>query len=153
DLEHRRADVDAGQGDAGRVDGEVKRGADGHFERLPRSLRADPVPVVAEQDPVEKPHLLVVRGRVPVPVAPPPVTLARLSGHRQFTFFPDRRPCPAGEWGWSARPLGSVLLTSLRSWSQDAAHIWVSAAAGGSSGALPAPLRHSGLPVSRARPG
>src|SRR5207245_4892267 len=64
---HRRAEVQPGEGDLGRVVRQVQAGADRHLECLATGLAADPVPAVLEQVPVPEAHFLVVASRVLVP--------------------------------------------------------------------------------------
>src|SRR6266568_542697 len=97
DGQHFGAQIDPGQPDSGGIKRQVEAGAYGHLQGVTDGLRTDPGPAVAEQDPVEEPHLLVVRRRVPVPVAAPPVAVCLVSRHERSPFLGcgSRSRCPA----------------------------------------------------------
>jgi hypothetical protein len=70
DLEHGGAQVDPGEPNVLRIEGEVAAGADRDLQDLSGRLGADPCAPVIEQAPLEPADAPVVAGRAPVPPAP-----------------------------------------------------------------------------------
>src|SRR5260370_32024390 len=72
DGEHRGAQLDPGDGRAGRVVGQVAAGADGDLQDPALRALAEPFPAATEPDLLEEGNLLVVAGRglVPHPLLP-----------------------------------------------------------------------------------
>src|SRR6266511_1935122 len=80
-LQHGGAEVDPGQPDVVGIGAEVQAGADRDLQDVAAGLLADPRAGVAEQVPVEEPHLPVVVGGVLVPVVAKPRGVAGRGRH------------------------------------------------------------------------
>jgi hypothetical protein len=62
DREHFWTELDSGELDVPRIEGEVSGGAAGELEHLAARLGADPLPSAGEQDPLKEADLAVVPG-------------------------------------------------------------------------------------------
>src|SRR5215211_1969646 len=92
DLEHLRAELDAGEVYLRGIEVEVTTGADANLQHLAKSPRADPLPSGTNEHPLQKSDEPVVIFGSPVVVPPETLRLVPVRAHPKAGSWSSRRP-------------------------------------------------------------